>query len=99
MQIMSVLSLNYSFALVAAQRVIKTAWMYRFIRHPIYASYCLSLSGYVLTNSTLENGAVYIISILFLYLRILSEEKHLSLDPSYREYKLKVRYRLIPFII
>ena len=99
MQILSVLSLNYSFALVAAQRVIKTDGMYRFIRHPLYASYYLSLLGYVLTNSTLENGLVYIACIFFLYLRIISEEKHLSLDPFYRDYKLKVRYKLIPYLL
>ena len=98
-EIMSLLSLNYSFALVAAQRVIKTAWMYRVIRHPIYASYFLIFLGYFLTNSTLQNGFVYVVSMVFLYLRILSEEKHLSLDPLYREYKLKVPYKLIPYII
>ena len=98
-EIMSLLSLNYSFALVAAQRVIKTSWMYSVIRHPIYASYFLILLGYVLSNSTLQNGFVYVVSMVFLYLRILSEEKHLSLDPLYREYKLKVPYKLIPYII
>lgn len=97
-QMMSVLSLNRSFAIIAANRKIKTAWMYRFVRHPIYASYCLTFLGYLLTNTTIANGVVYGVSMLFLYLRIVSEEKHLSLDPLYREYKLKVRYKLFPIL-
>ncbi len=97
-QMMSVLSLNRSFAIIAANRKIKTAWMYRFVRHPIYASYCLTFLGYLLTNTTIVNGVFYGVSMLFLYLRIVSEEKHLSLDPLYREYKLKVRYKLFPIL-
>ena len=52
-----------------------------------------------MSNTTIENVAVYAISMLFLYLRIIKEEKHLALDPLYRQYQLKVRYRLVPFII
>ncbi|MNG26052.1 hypothetical protein D3C84_1109840 [compost metagenome] len=72
--------------------------MYRIVRHPIYASYCLTFSGYVLTNTTLTNMAVYAMTIGFLCTRIFREERHLALDPRYREYMLDVRYRLIPLI-
>ena len=98
-QIASLLSLNRSFALVAANRTIKTQWMYSYVRHPIYACYCLIFLGYILTNTTIQNGVVYIVSMTFLFIRIIREEKHLALDPLYREYQLKVRYRLIPFVI
>lgn len=97
-QILSIISLNRSFALVAAKREIKTARMYRIVRHPLYASYCLVFIGYVLTNTTLWNSLIYLIAMVFLCIRIFREEKHLALDPLYREYMLKVRYRLIPFI-
>ncbi|HLA32072.1 MAG TPA: methyltransferase [Pseudomonas sp.] len=97
-QLLSLISLNRSFALVAAKREIKTTWMYSIVRHPIYASYCLTFTGYVLTNTTLANGAIYALTMGFLCTRIFREEKHLSLDPQYREYMLDVRYRLIPFI-
>lgn len=97
-QILSIMSLNRSFALVAANREIKTAWMYRIVRHPLYASYCLIFTGYVLTNTTRVNLLIYLIAMGFLCTRIFREEKHLALDPLYREYMLKVRYRLIPFI-
>ncbi|MWV16780.1 isoprenylcysteine carboxylmethyltransferase family protein [Pseudomonas sp. L-22-4S-12] len=97
-QILALLSLNRSFALVAAKREIKTSWMYRIVRHPIYASYFLTLTGYVLTNTTLQNLVIYATTLAFLCARIFKEEKHLALDPSYRQYMLDVRYRLFPYI-
>jgi protein-S-isoprenylcysteine O-methyltransferase Ste14 len=97
-QILGLISLNRSFAIVAAKRVIKTAWMYRIVRHPIYASYCLTFAGYTLSNTTLANVLIYIIATALLCMRIFREEQHLALDPLYREYMSNVRYRLIPFI-
>ncbi|HTN67440.1 MAG TPA: methyltransferase, partial [Burkholderiaceae bacterium] len=84
--------------LVAAKRKIKTAWMYRIVRHPIYASYCLIFTGYLLANTTLYNLLVYAVSLIFLGARIFREESHLALDPAYRGYMHEVRYRLVPFI-
>lgn len=97
-QILGLISLNRSFALVAAKREIKTAWMYRIVRHPIYASYCLTYAGYVLSNTTLANVLVYALATGLLCVRIFREEQHLALDPLYREYMQGVRYRLLPFI-
>lgn len=98
LQIISLLSLNRSFALVAAKREIKTTWMYRMVRHPLYASYFLIFGGYVLVHTTIANLVVYAATMGFLWARIFSEEKHLALDPAYREYMIKVRYRLVPFL-
>jgi protein-S-isoprenylcysteine O-methyltransferase Ste14 len=97
-QLLGLISLNRSFALVAAKRVIKTAWMYRVVRHPIYASYCLLFTGYVLAHTSPANIVVYAVTISFLIARIFREEAHLSLDPVYREYMQGVRYRLVPFV-
>jgi len=97
-QILSIISLNRSFALVAAKREIKTSWMYSIVRHPLYASYCLIFTGYVLTNTMLSNVFVYLVEMLFLCIRIFREEKHIADDPLYRDYMLKVHYRLIPFV-
>ena len=98
LQIISLLSLNRSFALVAAKREIKTAWMYRIVRHPLYASYFLLFGGYVLVHTTLANLLVYAITMGFLCVRIFREERHLALDPAYRAYMLEVRHRLVPFV-
>lgn len=98
LQILAQISLNRSFAIVAARREIKTTWMYRIVRHPLYASYCITLIGYLLTNTTTVNFIIYMASMFFLCLRIFREERHLALDPQYREYMLNVRYRLIPLV-
>ena len=97
-QIAGLLSLNRSFGLVAANREIKTAGMYRFIRHPLYASYLLSFTGYVLANSSFSNLMVYTITMVLLFFRLHREEKHLSLDQKYRNYMKQVRYRVIPLV-
>ena len=98
MQIGGLLSLNRSFALVAARRELKTGGMYRFVRHPLYASYLLIFTGYVLANTTLTNFALCLMTMGFLYVRLTREEKHLSKDPTYAEYMRKVPYRIIPFV-
>ncbi|MEP6606355.1 MAG: methyltransferase [Nitrosospira sp.] len=98
LQIVSLLSLNQSFALVAAKREIKTAWMYRIVRHPLYSSYFLVFGGYVLVHTTFLNLLVFVITMGLLYVRIFREERHLVLDPTYRAYMLEVRYRLVPFV-
>lgn len=98
LQIAGLLSLNRSFGLVAAQRGIKTGGMYRVVRHPVYASYLVSSSAYLLTNTSLENGIVYFLAMLMLVLRLLREERFLAADVRYRVYMRQVKYRLLPFI-
>ena len=97
-QVIGLMSLNRSFAIVAANREIKTRGLYRFVRHPMYASYLFLFSGYILFNASWFNLFIVIFSFTFLFLRVFQEEKHLSHDPIYRDYKERVRYRLIPFI-
>jgi len=98
LQILGLISLNRSFALVAAQRELKTRGMYRFVRHPLYASYLLTFTGYILANTTLWNFVLYVMTMGFLFVRIEREEKHLVLDPVYGKYMQQVRYRVIPFV-
>ena len=50
--ITGLLSLNRSFGIVAANRGVKTTGMYRFVRHPIYAGYFLSMAAWLLQNPT-----------------------------------------------
>lgn len=96
--ILGMVSLNRSFAIVPANREIKTAGMYRFVRHPLYASYLVMLTSYVLANTTFENVLVFAFVMGCMFIRMFREEKHLALDAEYRNYMRKVRYRLIPFI-
>lgn len=95
-QVVGLISLNRSFALVAAKRTIKTDYLYRWVRHPIYASYLISFSCYVLVNASAINAIVYIVWLPLMLGRIVREEAHLSADAAYRDYQQRVRYRLIP---
>ena len=92
------LSLNRSFGLVAAQRTIKTRGLYRVIRHPLYASYLISMSGYVLANTSTANLLIYGATMSLLLARLLREERFLAADVRYRAYMRQVKYRLLPFI-
>lgn len=98
MATIATISLNTSFAIVPAIRNIKTGGLYSIIRHPIYFSYFLTFTCVVLQNFSLVN----IVVLLALYAtdiyRIKAEEKILSEDPGYDLYKMRVRYRLIPFV-
>lgn len=96
--IFGVLSLNYSFAIIPALREIKTKGMYRFVRHPIYLSYLISLSSYLSANTSTENFLVVLCTFGLLIARIYFEERHLSLTPEYRAYQKRIRWRLIPFV-
>lgn len=97
-QIAGLLSLNRSFGLVPAKREIKTAGLYGIVRHPLYASYFVSFTGYVLANTSIANLIVYACAIGLLFFRLLREEKHLALDLEYRAYMKRVKYRIVPLI-
>ncbi len=96
--IMGLWSLGGSFGLVAANRGVKTRGVYRFVRHPIYASYVIGYAAYVLENPTWYNLLVVLFTIAFQVVRIAKEEEFLSRDPEYCTYKASVRYRLVPFL-
>jgi protein-S-isoprenylcysteine O-methyltransferase Ste14 len=80
------------------QKVIDTG-MYRIVRHPMYMAMSLF---YISTPLVLGSYAGLIPAILFpivLSLRIKNEEKVLEERlKGYREYKERVRYRMIPYI-
>lgn len=97
-QVAGLISLNRSIGMVAAQRQIKTAGMYRVVRHPLYASYLLTFTGYVLSNTSAANLALYAATLTLLLLRLLREERHLAQDQQYRDYMHSVPYRVIPLV-
>jgi isoprenylcysteine carboxyl methyltransferase len=55
--------------------------------------------SFLFNNFSLWNIIVFTLLYLFQFLRIIYEEQVLSQNEQYREYKTRVKYRFIPFII
>lgn len=95
-QLGSTASLGRSFGILPANRGVQTRGFYQFIRHPIYASYVILHSGYLLNNPTSANLGVAALSLTFQLIRIRREERVLFRDPEYERYAAQVRFRLLP---
>ena len=75
---------------------------YKYVRHPAYAS--KNLSWWIMAIPfIISQGAVAVLGMAIVtfgyFLRALTEERHLSMDPDYVEYCKKVKYMFIPGII
>lgn len=89
-------SLRHSFGVAAANRGPVSGGPYRGIRHPMYAGYILVYLGFFLNNPLFWNIAIYGTAIAFQIARIMAEERILTLDPKYADYRAHVRHRLVP---
>ncbi len=89
-------ALGRSFGIVPANRGIIVRGPYRIVRHPIYLGYLVTHTGFLLSNWSARNLVIYGAVYVFQVLRILSEERFLAQDAVYREYRERVRYRMIP---
>ena len=95
-QIGGKLFLGRSFGIVAANRGVKAAGPYRFVRHPIYAGYTLTHIGFLLFCPIWQNLLVYTVGLAFHIVRIMREERVLSQDPAYRDLMRSTPYRMLP---
>jgi protein-S-isoprenylcysteine O-methyltransferase Ste14 len=83
---------------VSGQKVISTG-PYSLIRHPMYASGTLYLLGTPLALGSWWGLVPFALMAPFLVWRLFDEERLLcDTLPGYREYRQKVRHRLIPGI-
>jgi len=80
------------------QKVISTG-PYASVRHPMYIGAIIMLLGVPLALGSLWGELAVIFITLVIIWRLLDEERYLEKNLSgYKEYKIKVRYRLVPFI-
>ena len=91
-------ALGRSFGIVAANRGVKTAGLYSFVRHPAYTGYLVSYLGYVGESPSMRNVVLLVAGTAAQIVRISEEERMLSFDDAYRAYLARVRRRLIPFV-
>jgi protein-S-isoprenylcysteine O-methyltransferase Ste14 len=95
----SILTLRRSFGIVPANRGICTRGLYDVVRHPLYASELLALGGFVIANPSAANICLWCADCGLQFARACAEERFLGDDPVYRQYRSRVKYRLIPLLI
>ena len=80
------------------QKVIDTG-LYGIIRHPMYTATLILFLSMPLVLGSLISFFVFLFYPILIICRIINEEKFLEKELNgYKEYKQKVKYRLIPFI-
>ena len=80
------------------QKVVDTG-LYGIVRHPMYFSTTLLFLSIPLVLGSWIGFVIFLIYPMILVKRIRNEEKILEEGlKGYREYKEKVRYRMIPFV-
>ena len=73
--------------------------LYRFVRHPMYVGDVIMMIGMPLALGSYWGLLFVIPGGVIIALRILDEEKLLTQElTGYREYRQRVRYRLVPYI-
>lgn len=80
------------------QKVIDTG-LYGIVRHPMYSATLLLFLAMPLVLGSIYSLVIFLTYPLIIAKRIKGEEEFLEKElEGYREYKQKVRYRLIPFV-
>lgn len=80
------------------QKVIDTG-LYGIVRHPMYSVTLLLFLSMPLVLGSLYSFVIFLLYPLIIAKRIRNEEEFLEKElDGYREYKNKVKYRLIPFV-
>jgi protein-S-isoprenylcysteine O-methyltransferase Ste14 len=95
-QLHAKLTLGRSFGCVPAHRGLKLDGPYRLVRHPVYAGYLISHTGFLLVNPTAWNLGAYVVCYALQIPRLVAEERFLARDAAYAAYLGRVRWRLVP---
>ena len=78
--------------------ILVAAGPYKFIRHPMYSAVLLVCLGFLIMNVNVVSGAVYMVLVADLLLKLRYEEKLLLKHfTEYRDYMNKTK-RLIPLV-
>ncbi len=97
-QVSAKVALGLSFGIVAANRGVWVEGPYRIVRHPMYAGYTITHVGLLLAMPSIINTLLYAAALGLQIVRIQREERILCLDPAYKDFAARVRYRLLPLI-
>lgn len=90
--------LSRTIKVVKGQKVIDKG-LYKIVRHPMYTATLLMFLSMPLILGSLISFIIFLIYPILIIVRIINEEKILEEKlKGYKDYKKKVKYRLIPFI-
>ncbi len=92
------ITLGRSFALLPANRGVVSNGLYKIVRHPIYMGYLVTHVAFLVASPSLWNIVALIAADAALLARAVCEEQTLALDPAYRDYQGRVRWRVVPGI-
>jgi protein-S-isoprenylcysteine O-methyltransferase Ste14 len=92
-------SLGRSWGILPANRGVRTGGLYRFVRHPIYATYIIFYANYALVSISAATVIVAVGMPIVLLARAVLEERVLMRDPEYVTYAQSTRYRFFPFLV
>jgi protein-S-isoprenylcysteine O-methyltransferase Ste14 len=90
---------NYAAATVKVEygQQLASTGLYKLVRHPMYAASVILMVGMPLALGSYWGLLVLILGLLVFVFRIRDEEKLLTQElAGYREYRERVRYRLMP---
>lgn len=90
------ISLGRSFGILIAVRQVRSGGVYGWVRHPMYLSDIIMRVGFILKNACSYNVLLFVISTAAYLYRAVLEEEFLGRYPEYREYRERVRYRMVP---
>ena len=96
--IMTAFILGRSYDFLPALRGVKTQYLYKIVRHPMYLSSIIIKLGYALKNPSVYNLLLLAVVIILYDRRAKYEEDIMSHDNSYVDYLQQVKYRFVPGI-
>jgi protein-S-isoprenylcysteine O-methyltransferase Ste14 len=96
LSLVCLVTLGKRFGVRPALRGLVTGGPYRIVRHPLYLSYVIAAIGFNLQVSNLATLLLVLLGWAAMVYRIVSEERVLTRDVSWRNYVASVRYRLVP---
>ena len=78
---------------------VATGGPYRFVRHPGYVGFIITMTAVPLVLGSLFGLIVSVISVIIFIIRTAMEDKTLKAElDGYSDYSKRVKYRLIPYI-
>ena len=94
--LLSLWFLGRSFAIFPAQRDVVSHGVYRIVRHPMYLGELTLIAAIFIAGPSWLRLLPLVAALPLVMIRILAEERLLGDEPAYRQYRNKVRWRLVP---